>query len=145
MSSFKANRLGLLAAGITLAALVLAQGCSSDNTQSTPGGAGESTGGAGGTHAGGGAAGKGGATSGGSTNGGGNAGGAAGSEEMGVGGEAGEAGAGNVSACTDGQPGCFCGAPSTPLQFANHCVTGGCPAHFDFVLTKIGQVQYPTN
>ena len=131
MSFLKSKKLGLLAAGITLAALALTQGCSSDATQATPstggtGGTGGSTsnggsgGKAGGSNAG--STGKGGS---GSTNGGsGNAGG-----EAGVGGEAPGA-AGDSGSCV-GADNCYSCAPKTNDQFLNHCVSGGCPATFD--------------
>jgi hypothetical protein len=145
MSFFKAKQLGFLA-GLTVLALGVAQGCSSgDDSQATPGG------GAGG------AAGKAGSTgkSGSGNSNGGNdtpgAGGEAGSTPTSNGGDAGTAGtspvgeeagaAGAAPVACDGPNGCYSCAPTTDIQFANYCVTGGCPAHFDnSTLSKLAKV-----
>lgn len=138
MSAIKVRKLGYLAAATALLTLGLAQGCGSDDAQSTPmGGAGKSSAGAGGKT---GTAGAGGKASAGETSDAGSPpveeGGAGGMpDEMGMGGEGGAG-----PECSD-PTGCYSCAPTTNTQFLNHCVEGGCPAHFDNgTLTKIDLV-----
>ena len=132
MSLIKANQLGFLA-GLTVLALGLAQGCSSgDDSQAMPPAAG-----AGGKSGGAGSSGKSGSGNGNAPG----AGGEAGAPVSPSGGDSGAAGAppaggdsgaaGASPANCDGPDGCYSCTPTTPDQFANHCVTGGCPAHFD--------------
>jgi len=143
MSAFKVKKLGYLAAVTTLLALVVAQGCGSDDNQAAPtGGAGKSSAGAGGkanTTAG--AGGKASTTAGDTGKAGGDPieeGGAGGAIEMGMGGEGGEGVVGPD--CSD-PTGCYSCTPKTNAQFLNHCVEGGCPAHFDnSTLTKLDLV-----
>jgi hypothetical protein len=147
MSSFKAKKLSLLAASITVALLV-AQGCSSsgDDSQAAP------TAGAAGAHAG--STGKSGAGNGDSgaptSNGGSGNTGNTGNIDAGTGGtdnnpgDAGAAGAAGAPVvdpgCVDAT-GCYSCVPKTNDQFLNQCVAGGCPAHFDnTTLTKLNLV-----
>jgi hypothetical protein len=143
MSALKVKKLGYLAAATTLLALVVTQGCgSSDDNQAAPmGGAGKtsSTAGAGGKSSStAGAGGKASTTAGATGKAGGDTteeGGAGGAMDMGMGGEGGAG-----PDCTD-PTGCYSCAPTTNIEFLNHCVEGGCPAHFDNgTLTQIAQV-----
>lgn len=152
MSHAKAKKLGYLAAGAAIFALVAAQGCGSDSdTQAKP------TAGAGGAHSMAGAGGKAdGAGAGGKSNG--SAGktnsnggmedtagappseGGAPDNPHGEGGSGGEAGATGPDNC-DGPDGCYSCTPKTNDQLLNHCVPGGCPATFDnSTLSKLNQV-----
>jgi len=135
MSPLKSKKLGFSAAVVVVLGLALAQGCSSsdDSSQATPtagtnaggtsshagttGNGGSSTAGKGGT-----GTGTGGTTS--PTAG---TGGAAGSPDMGTAGE------GGAIDC-NGPDGCYNCAPTTTVQFLNHCVAGGCQPAQDFKL-----------
>lgn len=124
--NLNAKKLSFLALGVTLLAVAL-QGCGSDDKQATPSSGGSTSGGAVGTA---GSTNHAGANNGGSSN------DAAGEGPGGAGpgpSEAGAAGMGEAGAgpeCT-GPDGCYSCDPKTNNQFLNHCVEGGCPAHFD--------------
>ncbi len=147
MSVFKAKQLGFLAAGLTFLALSATPGCSDEDTQAAPSagtGGDEEDAGAGGRSGSGNTAGAG------AVNSGGDAGSDAvpgGGETAGAGGDGGESpgatggtggggptggtgGTGGMVSC-DGPNGCYACAPVTAAQFANHCVSGGCPATYD--------------
>ena len=146
MSVFKAKKLGSLIVGASLLALFAVQGCGdSSDDQATPT-AGSSSGGKSGAGTGGknsagtagknSTAGKGGADNGeGGTGNTGNEPGMGG--DVGMGGDMGDGGAVNC----DGPNGCYSCTPTTDSQLQNHCVEGGCPAHFDnTTLTKLNLV-----
>ena len=154
MSTPKNNRLGFLAAGVTLVAILAAQGCSSSDDSSgqamptagkpSTGGSSSSTAGSGGKSGGSsstaGSAGKP-STGGGSSEAGAGSGGTSSvAGDTGAGGEAGSTGEAGAGSC-DGPNGCYNCAPITTPQYANHCVTGGCPATFDnSTLSQIAKV-----
>jgi hypothetical protein len=136
MSLLNLKKFGFWAASVGLFALVAIQGCSSDDTQATPG--------SGGKNSTAGSAGKGGSgPKAGSSNG-----GASGSEDQpSDGGSAGEDGQGGEGGEAPVDPGCLgpddcykC-EPKTNNQFLNACVEGGCPATFDnSTLSKLNLV-----
>jgi len=144
MSSLNLKKFGVLAGGVGLFAIVLAQGCSSDDPQAGP------SAGAGGRSNTAGVGGKpstaeagAGAKAGSANNGGGAAGVTEDNTNAGAAGEAegGAAGAATVDPSCVGDDGCFSCEPKNNNQFLNHCVEGGCPASFaNSTLTKINLV-----
>jgi len=145
MSFLNKHKLGLFFAGAAIATIFAVQGCSSsdDSAQNTPSGGKANNGGSGGASA----AGKGGTSSGTAgktgTGGSGNSGNeAGGGNTPGAGGEGGDMGGGEAGAgACDGPNGCYSCTPTNSTQFANHCVTGGCPATFDnTTLSKLNLV-----
>jgi hypothetical protein len=138
MSLLNLKKFGFLAASLGLFALGAIQGCSSDDTQATPGSGGKSSaaGSAGSNKAGSGP--KAGSSNGGSS----------GEEDQpsegGTAGETGEGGAGGEAPVDPGCLGdddCYKCEPKTNNQFLNACVEGGCPASFDnSTLSKLNLV-----
>jgi hypothetical protein len=136
MSLLNLKKFGFLAASVGLFALIAIQGCSSDDTQATPGSGGKGSAGSAGSDK----AGSG--PKAGSSNG-----GSAGTTEeptAGAAGEDGEGGAGGEAPVDPGCLGdddCYKCEPKTNNQFLNACVEGGCPASFDnSTLSKLNLV-----
>ena len=126
MSLLNLKKFGFLAASVGLFALVAAQGCSSDDTQASPGSGGKSSAGSAGSDK----AGSG--PKAGSSNG-----GSAGTTDeptagaAGEDGEGGEGGEAPVDPGCIGEDDCYKCEPKTNSQLLNACVEGGCPATFD--------------
>src|SRR6185369_633742 len=138
MSLLNLKKFGFLAASVGLLALVAIQGCSSDDTQATPGSGGKNS-----------TAGSAGSKGGSGPNAGSSNGGSSGEEDQpmtdgGAAGENGEGGAGGEAPVDPGCLGeddCYKCEPKTNNQFLNACVEGGCPASFDnSTLSKLNLV-----